>query len=413
MSHQAFLTVLSNQNLRLVFLGQALATIASRFFDIALIWLALGVSQDYNSVGLLIFFRFLPYALLGLIGGWVSDRYNRKNIVFISDMLRAVLLVSLALLLYGKWNALPLLASTAFLLTVARTFFQPAIQGLLPELASRETIGHANAVLHGMNEIAGIVAPVIAGFVLLILPADAFIAITGVLFFVAALCMLFLRTSKITKETEPASFATVRADYRALFQCLAGPQRGVLIAIVVNAIAVLGVGGVLSLLIPAMTKARFSDGPEFFGLLMGVIAFGTVIGAYATAYIVDRHRNSRMYYAWAAYGILIACLGLPLSFSAALGIGLVFGFVGAFADVLFATIIQADMPDQHISKSFALFSTLANCGEALSAPILAAILSMFGLTAAFAVGGGIAAITALIGLFALRSTSIQQRASIR
>lgn len=227
-------------------------------------------------------------------------------------------------------------------------------------------------------------------------------ALTGLIFLAAALSAVLLRYSH-ERQSELPSIEALRADYRALASALLGPQRRVLTAICANALGVLGVGGVLSLLLPAMVKSRFSDGPETLGLLMGLIALGTVGGAYSTAYVFEGRREGSMYLAWAAYGALLVSFGLALPLSVALGVGLVLGFVGAVADVMFATIVQTAMPSRHISKSFALFSTMANVGEALSAPLLAAMLSGFGMMAAFSVGGGLAVMVGLFGLWATRS----------
>ncbi len=192
MPPRPYALVLSNPDLRLLLTSQALATVGSRFFDVTLLWLAVGASDDYNAAGFIIFFRFLPYALLGLVGGWVSDRFDRKRIVVVSDMSRALLLLSLSLLLHREWATVPLLAGTAFLLTVARTFFQPAIQGLLPDMAPRELIQHANSALHALNELTGIVAPILAGAALAFMPPQGLVAVTGLLFFLAAICILML-----------------------------------------------------------------------------------------------------------------------------------------------------------------------------------------------------------------------------
>lgn len=401
MEHRTYLSVLFDSHLRYVFLGQALATIASRFFDITLIWLALEASDNYQAAGIVVFFRFIPYTLLGLFGGWVSDRFNRAKVIFVSDMFRAIVIFALLLLMESGFNQIVLLSGAAFLLTSARTFFQPSIQGLLPEFAKQDKLVHANAILHGLNEISGIIAPVLAGFLLAILSVNIFLVLISVVFCIAAFFILMPQISNSTDINNSSASTNIINDYKILFQYLIS-RKLILNAILLNSLAVLGIGGVLNFLIPALIKTRFPNGPEFLGILVGAIALGTVLGAYATAHIRQKHRNSCLYYAWSVYGVLIICLAFPASFSVSLGIGLTLGFVGAFPDILFATIIQTNVPKEHISKTFAFFSTLANTGEALSALLLAAVLGSFGLIAAFIVGGTISIAVGILGILSLR-----------
>jgi len=401
MEYRTYLSVLFDSHLRFVFLGQALATTASRFFDITLIWLALEASDNYQAAGIVVFFRFIPYALLGLFGGWVSDCFNRARIIFLSDMFRAVVIFVLLLLMESGFNQIILLSGAAFLLTSARVFFQPSIQGLLPEFTKQDKLVHANALLHGLNETSGIIAPVIAGFLLAFLSINNFLILICIIFSIAAFFISIIQTSKSGYQKTIPIMTNIINDYKNLFRYLLS-QRLILNAILLNSLAVLGIGGVLNFLIPALIKLKFPNGPEFLGILVGAIALGTVLGAYATAHVGQKHRNLCLYYAWSVYGVLIICLALPASFSISLAIGLALGSVGAFPDILFATLIQTNVPKEHISKTFALFSTLANTGEALSALLLAIVLGTFGLISAFVIGGTISIAVGVLGVLSLR-----------
>ncbi|MGY6645998.1 MAG: MFS transporter [Salinarimonas sp.] len=381
--------------------GQLVATTGSRIFDIVLIWYALDQADDYATVGFLVFLRFVPYAIFGMFCGWLSDRLNRRTLVVLADLLRTLIFAAAGLALMTDADPLVILAVTAFLMTTTRTLSQPAVQGMLPQLAGGGALLRANATLHGGMEMVGVAAPVIGGFLLAVLPASSVLFIVGICQLFAAALAAAIR---LPRETRPVELRLTGflAEYSELFHVLIRSRSEVFSAIIVNVVGILGVAGILSLLIPILVKDHLNAGPAALGVLWGVVAIGTIFGAAVSIRLTTDRRERDMLLAWLGYGILIGIVVLPSQFIAVLVIGFVLGAVGAVADVLFATLIQERMPKEHVSKTFAAFSTFANVGEAISAPALALATTWFGIGAAFALGASFPIVAALGGFVVLR-----------
>jgi DHA3 family macrolide efflux protein-like MFS transporter len=392
------------RDLNLLLSGQFIGNAGSRIFDLVLIWYALELSDNYAVVGFLIFLRFAPYALLGLVGGWLSDRFDRRRLIWSAELFRAVLVVAASGLLLAGHAPLVVLGATAFLLTVARTLFQPAVQGLLPQLARGPVLIRANAVLHGSIETAGVAAPIVGGLVLVALPAPAILLMIAATFVLAAgstwAVHAPVRSALAPEDQRPGAFIDA---YKDLWGILARARRDVRAAIVVNVLGVAGVAGILSLLIPVFVKEHLAGGPDMLGFLWSIMALGTVIGAFLSVRIAPHLREHGMLCAWLAYGILLAAMIIPSEFTVIFAIGFFLGIAGAVADILFATIVQERMPPEHVSKTFAGFSTLANTGEALSAPALGFVLGLYGIGAAFVIGAALPVVAAFAGLIWLVS----------
>lgn len=65
-----------------------------RFLDFAIIaWLLTNVIENPASVGLLIFFKFIPMLFVGLFTGWLADKYLRSRIIKISIILTSIYLL--------------------------------------------------------------------------------------------------------------------------------------------------------------------------------------------------------------------------------------------------------------------------------------------------------------------------------
>ena len=131
---------------------------------------------------------------------------------------------------------------------------------------------------------------------------------------------------------------------------------------------------------------------------MASIAAGTLAGAGVLTVTRLRATLVSMYIGWLAYGFTILLFIWPMDIPVLISVGFVLGVVGALPDIMFVTIIQKTVPRERLSRTFALFSTLANFGEAFSAPLFASIVSTAGLGLAFLASGLSASILAVLGL---------------
>lgn len=383
-----------SRNIAILILSQFFASLASGVFDIALVWLVLDGTDAVATVGIVIFLRYIPYAIFGLIGGWVGDAWNRRAIVFVTDLIRALVLFVAALCIALSLDLVVILAIIGFLLTVARSFFQPAMQAMIPNLCGEIELERVNAIFHGVRELLGILAPLAGGFLLLYLSAQHILIVIGALFLCSAVLILFLSYGEEAR-INPGGMIS---GYHDLLKYFLDQNRGILIAIGVTATSVLAVGGFLSLLIPMQLNLAYPDSPENLGIVMSSIATGTLAGAGVLAITRLRATLKFMYVGWFAYGCTILLFIWPMDIQVLIAVGFVLGVTGALPDIMFVTIIQKTVPRECLSRTFALFSTLANFGEAFSAPLFASIVSTAGLGLAFLVSGLSASILAVLGL---------------
>lgn len=296
-----------NRRLTLLFSGQILAGLGSGIFDIALIWYVLGASAEITEVGFVIFLRFIPYAVFGMLGGWLGDRWDRRAIIVGADLFRAVVCLAVAGLMLISRDMTVLLAAAAFLLTVARTLFQPAVQSMIPSLCAPDALARANAWHHGIRECLGVIAPLVGSLLIAVLSAPWVLGTIALLFLAGGFCTAFVPAV----PGERRSAAGLISEYRNLLGALRWDYPRIGHALLVNVIAVLGVAGVLSLLLPAQVKALFPDSPERLGLFMALMAAGTIAGAVLVGWIRAKAEFSVMYLGWLVYGLMIAAFALP------------------------------------------------------------------------------------------------------
>ncbi|HSE34034.1 MAG TPA: MFS transporter [Pyrinomonadaceae bacterium] len=133
-----------NRSFRQLWLGQVVSQMGDWFDTIALYTIILNLTGSGRDVGLLLVARFVPSFLFGPLSGVVADRFSRRTIMIVSDVLRAV--VVLGFLFVRRADQLWIIyVLTVFQLGLS-TFFEPAKTAVIPSIVSDRELVAANAI---------------------------------------------------------------------------------------------------------------------------------------------------------------------------------------------------------------------------------------------------------------------------
>jgi predicted MFS family arabinose efflux permease len=116
-------------------------------------------TRDPLLVSAAMFLQQLPWLLFGVLAGAWSDRLDRRRVVLVVDLLRALVLVVLSLTILTGAVDIALVLATVFVLGTAETLSDIASSALLVETVERKHLGIANARLQGgfitANQLVG------------------------------------------------------------------------------------------------------------------------------------------------------------------------------------------------------------------------------------------------------------------
>lgn len=214
--------LLQNRAFLAIWSAQILSQVAANAITFALIVLVAEITKSNTSSSFLILFAIIPAVLFGIVAGVVVDRSDRKRVLVITNVLRAVAVVPI--LVFGGSVLVAYIVN--FLVAAITTFFVPAESATLPNIVRKRDLMLANslftftfngAFLFGFILLAPVVIRV-AGY-------DA-LFITIALMFVAAalLCLTLPATPRPTKqmgmEVAGAAVAETRASMGEAFRYL-------------------------------------------------------------------------------------------------------------------------------------------------------------------------------------------------
>src|SRR5690606_36510209 len=138
-------SVFRNRRFRSLWIAELISTIGDSLVDIAAAILVYRLTGTALSVGLVLMAAAAPALVVGLFAGVIVDRYDRKRIMVVCDMLRGIFVLTIPLLVgtLGVWYLYVAVA----LVSAVGTFFHPAHASVLPEIASDEELAAANSML--------------------------------------------------------------------------------------------------------------------------------------------------------------------------------------------------------------------------------------------------------------------------
>ena len=183
----AYRGVLAVREARALIGASAASQIGDWLYNAALLGYVFSATDSAAWVGAATIGRLLPYVLLGPFGGALADRYPRRTVLLVGDLLRLALMLVLAAVVAGE-GPVALVIALAALSSAAGSAEQPAALALLPRLVGVRRLGPANALLHTVQDLGVVVGPALGAVLLAVSSAStAFLANAGTFAISAAL----------------------------------------------------------------------------------------------------------------------------------------------------------------------------------------------------------------------------------
>ena len=287
--------LLSYRDARLLVAGQTL----SAFGDFAL-WIVMAVWMNQlthsNWRAGLVFFVLATGALLGPLGGLLADRVKRRELMIVTDLVMAAV-VLLLLFVHGRGDAW-LIYVVAFLYGVGGAVFYPARMAVLRLMLPEELLADANGILSSAQQGIRIFGPA-AGIGLYALVGGGVVAVVDALTFIGSavfLGMMALREDK-PQPGEQHFVEELTAGFRHVWRTL--PLRQLVAGV---SVALLVVGFSETLIFFVMKHV--GEPPTFFGVIAPIQGAGAIVGGLTAGRAVRRFGELK------AAGIGLALFGV-------------------------------------------------------------------------------------------------------
>jgi MFS family permease len=187
------LAPLRDRRFRWYFASRAVDLVGDFMGGIALAFAVLAVSNSPSALGIVLAARSIPEVVFLLVGGVLADRFGRTIIIQLSNVTAGVSQLAIAALVISGTAEIWHIALLAAVNGVAAAANQPALAGLLPQLAPEGALQQANVLNGLLRNISLVFAPALGGVLVAGVGAGWAIAANGVTYLVAALLLLPIR----------------------------------------------------------------------------------------------------------------------------------------------------------------------------------------------------------------------------
>ena len=397
------IAVFRHRNYRLFFTGQIVSLMGSWMQNTAQPWLVYSLTHSPLLLGVTSFCSTVPVFFLTPFGGMIADRVDRRRFLLITQsaaMLQATLLAVLTLTGQVKvWEIIGL----ALTMGLINAFDIPSRQSMTLDMVGREDLRHAISLNSMMFNVARIVGPTLAGFLIAIWGEGVCFALNAASFAAVLASLLLMRLAERPPRINAHALKEIADGYRYSF---ANPQiRVSLLLVAVSSLF----GAAFVTMMPAVARDLIHGDSRTQGTLMAAVGAGALFGAF----LLSRISEKQLAYAPAVAGLVFGLGLIAFSHSHTLWLSVLILLptsvslllLGATTNTIIQTVAHEHFRGRVISHYTQSFLGMMPWG----ALFLGAVAHALGVTDAISIGGAVVAVVAAASFAWRRATGFTVR----
>ncbi|PEC84058.1 MFS transporter [Bacillus cereus] len=203
--------LLKNTNFLFLWAATLFSSFALAFFTFSQTWYIAKTLNLEASLGVVFVALSVPRLIFMIVGGAVADKFPKKNIMFYSNIIRAILVATILTWFIVGDVTLYTFALFALFFGLADAFFWSADGSILPELVEKSRLTQANSLTQMTNQASVILGPVLGGILIKFTNYETIFSITILLLIVAAILVQKIQfTLPEQQNTDKGMFTSIK-----------------------------------------------------------------------------------------------------------------------------------------------------------------------------------------------------------
>ena len=396
--------VLRIPDYRRLFSGQVVSDIGDGITFLLLLLVINELTGSTSALALMAIAEAVPQFTVGLVAGVYVDRWNRRTVMLAADLIRAGILVGVAVAATAE--LVPLLYILAYALSSVSTFFRPARGALLPHIVPTEGLPAANSLAQGSHVMGNVIGAGIAGLIFGTFGSGGI----GFLIDAATYVISFLFISRLSPElgrivgAATAASGRVGSSLREGLAIVRG-SRALSGSLVAAAVSMLGLGAVNVLFVPLLINdlqvaPTWMAGIEFAQVSAMLLAAGVV------PFLARRFAPTTIISAGlAGIGVGIGFLSGVSAVWQVLAVLFLVGWMVTPLQAMLQTIVQTTATDATRGRVVALLQASMSTASVASMAVGGVLGDLIGIRSVFAAAAGFVLLAALISVILFRGVS--------
>ena len=403
----------SNRNFMALWVGQLISFVGDYFNWLAVPIVVNRLTGSAMMVGFSMIANALPALFLGPLAGVFVDRWDRRKVMIIADVLRGLLV--LCLLTIRSVEQVWVFYIIGFLISCTSQFFFPARGAVLPLVVKNEKDWlAANGMMQIIQTVGLLAGPALAGFTIGLWGEKVAFIANSIGYFFSAAAVITMRVPRTTpgmasgSSAVKAVFLDLREGVVYLFT-----HRSTLGVLICMTVAMLGVGAINVVWVPYLQRT-FGIGAEGLGIVDAVQGAGMLVGGLLLGLVAARLSRPVMSGSgMLVIGVMFALMGYSPLFGLIVLESFLLGVALVPVQSALMTIMQVSVPDLMRGRVGSSMGAINTAGSLLSMMFATFFGEKIGLRNVYLVIGTFVFLAGILGFWLLREPEAQPAAQIQ
>jgi len=383
------------RNYRLFFGGQLVSVSGTWMQQVAQSWLVLTLTDSGFDLGVTVALQFLPMLLFGMWGGVIADRFDKRRVLIAAQAVAAVLALTLWTLVVADVVQLWMVYVLAFALGLVQMVDMPTRQAFVTEMVGPDEVPNAVGLNSAMFNAGRLVGPAAAGAVISTAGVAPAFLVNAVSYLVVIVALWAMRPAELHRDPAVEDGGRrpgqIREGLRHVWHTRELRSPLILVAVVGT------FGFNFNVILPVLARYTLHGGASLYGILTGVMAFGSLLGALFAA---SRARPTRALLVGSAVAFGVLTLATAAAPSATL-VAVLLVPVGVSVMLFLATAnatLQLNSSPAMRGRVMAIYGLVFLGSTPIGGPLLGFVSEQWGARAGLVLSGAASLAVALVAL---------------
>lgn len=360
--------------------SRSFSRFASQIAAVAVGWQIYEMTGSAFQLGMVGLAQFAPMLALVFFAGHIADRYDRRRVVMLCQLLQGVTAILLAWGTYAGWITAPQIFVALVVIGAATAFEAPAGSALLPGVVPEGHLQKATALSTGVFQVAMICGPALGGILYALSPSTPYV-LMAMFWIIGALLNLAIKLAREVAVKDPPSLRTLFAGVTFVRS-----NPNILGTISLDLFAVL-LGGATALL-PIYARDILQTGPWGLGVMRAAPAVGALLTTIVlTRWSINRRVGMRMFQAVIIFGLATTVFAVSQWLWLSVIALAVLGAADTVSVVIRFSLVQLATPDEMRGRVGAVNYLFINTSNQLGQFESGVTAALFGTVPAALIGG--------------------------
>ena len=340
----------------LLWQGQLVSYLGDVIYSFALSFWVLNITGSTALMGILQAASMAPRLIIGPFAGVLVDKWDRKKIIVIADVIRGVLATFVGIAALNGFLEIWMVFVVGIITSLCSAFFNPAITSVKPDIVDKSKLVKANSVTSLAQAGASMLGSAMSGVIYVAVGAPYMFLFDGIAYLFSAFTEIFIRVPKRKWEKSEITFIEDFKSGLAFVWTFKALRNMFIISCGLNFFF----NAAFVLMLPLFNEASYL-GAERYGFAMAMSSVGMIVGGALLSIInIKNHkRYAIVVCTFLPMAILFLLIPIVQNYYVILVVSAISFALNIMGNTIFDSVLMTIIPEEKRGKVFALINTLS------------------------------------------------------